>query len=94
MAVLFPVPIVAVAGNDPATPLDLDQEDAGACDCEGVDLVDGAVVSDELEVGIEESRVAIGQALAQELQRFPLVGESRLGKRFPSCLRESHTESS
>ena len=93
-AVLLPVPIVAITGNNPAAALDLDQENASARDHEGIELVNGAVVGDELEIGVKEIWVAIRQALAQKLQRSPLVRESRLSKAFPSCFRESHTESS
>jgi hypothetical protein len=68
-AVLLPVPIVAITGNNPAAALDHDQENASARDHEGIELVNGAVVGDELEIGVKEIWVAIRQALAQKLRR-------------------------
>jgi hypothetical protein len=81
---------VAVTVDDSAAALDFDQEDAGAGDHEGVDLVHGAVVGDELEVSLEERGVAVGKRLGQALHSFPLVRILRLGKPLPSCFRESH----
>src|SRR5664280_620770 len=94
VTIFLPIPTVAVAGDDSATALDLDQEDAGARHNKCINLVDRAVVSNKLEVAIEEGWVGVRKPLAQKLQRHPLVGEPRFGKALPSCSRESHVESS
>jgi hypothetical protein len=83
---------VAVAIDDTASTLQLDQEDAGLGDDQRVDLVYGAVVGDEFEVRVDEIRVPILENIAQEIKRLALVREPRFGELFPALSRQRHRE--
>ena len=62
---------------DPArAALDLDQEEALGVNSEQVDLVDAAVVGDELEVGPGPVRLVVGKRLADEVEGVPLPRDS------------------
>ena len=84
MAIGGPYPSVSVATDGPRPGLDLDQDKSGRRQDEGVDLVDPAVVVDELEVRPSPPWVKIGQVGPQEIEGvpFPLVG--RLSDRCPT----------
>ena len=73
MTVLGPVPEVTVAGYDSAAALQFNQENTRLGDHQGVDFVYGAVVGDELKVGVLEDRIAVREDVAEELERLALV---------------------
>ena len=73
MAFVVPVPKVPIAGDDVASAFQLDQENAGLGDDQGVNLVYRSIISDEFKVGIEEIWIPILQNIAQEVKRLALV---------------------
>ena len=90
VAVSGPIPEVAVAGDKAAAAFPFDEKDAGLGDDEGVDFVDGAIVGDEFEVGVDEDGVAIGQRVAEEFEGLTFVGVAGFGELFPATGGEGH----
>ena len=82
--VAAPRPRALVALHDAGPALDLDEVEALRRQREQVDLVDRAVVGDELEVRPGPVRLVVGQPVAHERQRVPLPGERRVGDRLPA----------
>ena len=89
-AVGVPGPAVGVALNRTGTALDLDEDEALGREDEDVDLVDPALVVDELEVRPRAPGLVVRQMLAQELERLALPLERRLRDRRPSRRFHGH----
>jgi hypothetical protein len=66
-------PHLVVAEEGARVRLDLDEEDTGGGDGEEVDLVDGAVVGDELDVGPRPVGLVTREPLAHERQGLTFV---------------------
>jgi len=88
-AFVFPDPVVGIAGDSAGFALDLDQKDALGAGNEGVDLVDRAVVGDELKIGPGDVIVLGRKACANEIQGFLFPGEARRRNDFPMFFRHS-----
>ena len=89
-AVGGPGPGVDIAGQRAGPALDLDHEQPGARQHQRVHLADLALVVDELEVGPDVPRVAVGQVGAQPVQRLALPREVRCGDDVPAGGAERH----
>ena len=84
------VQVPASPVDQPGPALDLDQEEAPRGEDEQVDLVDAAVVGDELEVRPGAVRLVVGQPLADELEGLLLPGELGAGDFLPALGGEAH----
>jgi hypothetical protein len=91
-AVGVPGPAVGIALNRTGTAFDLDEDEALGREHEDVDLVDPALVVNQLEVRPRAPRLVLRQMLAQELERFALPLERGLRDRRPSRRFHGHTD--
>jgi hypothetical protein len=73
----FQPPALAVTGQHARPRLDLDKEETAGCDGQQVDLVDRAVLGDELDVSPSPVGLVVGKARSNERERFALVGPGR-----------------
>ena len=85
-----PGPAVHVAGQHARAALDLDEEEAGRREHQGIDLADLALVVDELEVGPDVPGIAVGQLASKPVQRLSLPREVGLGDDMPAGGAEGH----
>jgi hypothetical protein len=83
-ALVAPRPGAHVALDHPGAALDLDKEEPGRAQHQEVDLVDAAVVRDELEVGPGSVGVSVRQALADKIERLLLPAEAGRCDRLPA----------
>ncbi len=78
-----PRPGPSVARDPPGAALELDEEQAHLRQDQEVNLVDGAGVRDELEVGPGAEGFLVGEPLSDEVQAPALVLVARMGDRLP-----------
>ena len=72
-----PPPALSVAKEHAGEGLDLDKEDPPRRYDQGIDLVNGAVISDELDVRPCAVGLVVWQPSPNESERLPLMGERR-----------------
>jgi hypothetical protein len=91
LAFVFPSPARLVALDNPWSALDLNEEGTLGADHERVQLVDRAVISDELEKRPGEVVVLGRKSFEDKIQGLPLPREARFANRLPVLFR--HTPS-